>query len=393
MRCLFLFAIASIVACSTDGSVPTALVRDSAGVRIVENPSEAPAFDWVLEAEPTVEIGGSGLGEDYELYGVVSAARLSDGRIVIGNGGSHELRFYSEVGEYLSSVGREGEGPGEFSRMGWMQRVAEDSLFVYDYNLRRIAVFNGDGEFVRGVLLESTPELPFASPIGIYSDLSMLARGFADTRGEPIDGLQRYESPLYHLDANGMLLAELGMFSGDEVYYRAFNGGFSFFDAVFPKETRVFVRHDAMYVAANDNYEIRVLSPDGVPSMLVRRAHTQVSVTNGHLQLELDRRIAEAGSDEVSSIEEVFNEMPKPEFFPAYNHVHVDDNRHMWVQEYPFPESADATWSVFDSTGTLLGELNAPLGFEPYHIGDDFVLGKWSDELDIEYVRVYALKR
>ena len=393
MRYLALVAIVFLSGCSPDSTVPGTTVRDSSGVTIVENPKVAPEFDWALTDAPVVEIGGADLGEEYELYSVRSAERLSDGRIVIGNGGTHELRFYSPDGAFLRSAGGQGEGPGEFQNMGWMQRLPGDSLLVIDYDLQRLAVFNSDGDFVRGIRFESTADLPFSSPIGVFGDRSMLARGFADTRGERPEGLQRYESPLFHIDAGGLLITELGQFSGNEVYFKPFGGGFGFFDAVFPKSTRFVVRDESMFVAANDSFEIRILSPDGVPSKIVRRDHTPVPVTNEHLRIERDRRIAAAGSDERSSVEEVFDETPKPDFFPAYLHVRVDDNRNMWVQEYPIPGAAVAVWSVFDSTGTLIGALEAPLGFEPYHIGDDFLLGTWSDELDVEYVRMYGLRR
>ena len=65
--------------------------------------------------------------------------------------------------------------------------------------------------------------------------------------------------------------------------------------------------------------------------------------------------------------------------------------RHLQVD--PIPGATIALRSVFDSIGTLLGEVEAPLGFEPYHIGDDFLLGTWRDELDVEYVRLYSLHK
>ena len=68
-------------------------------------------------------------------------------------------------------------------------------------------------------------------------------------------------------------------------------------------------------------------------------------------------------------------------------------NENMWVQHYPIPGMTEAVWSVFDSGGTLLGEIAAPLGFEPHHIGDDFLLGTWRDELDVEYVQLYVLHK
>lgn len=393
MRCSTVLILAAAWACSPETGSTTATVRDSVGVRIVENPIHALALDWFLESEPAVQIGGTDVGELYELYAVRSAARLLDGRIVIANGGTQELRFYSPDGGYLNSAGGEGEGPGEFRRMGWMQRLAGDSLFVHDYGLRRISVFSGGGEFVRSIRLESTPDLPFASPIGVYADLTMLARGFANSGDTEPDGLQRYESPMYHLDSDGLLMTELGLFSGDETYYQAFEGGFRFYDAVFPRSTRFIVRDDVFYVAANDHCEIRLFSPAGELKRIVRRDHIAVVVTDEHLRLERDRRDAASGPTSSFVRLGVFDEIPKPEFFPAYLHLRVDDARNMWVQEFPVPGTTSAVWSVFDSTGVLLGEVEAPLRFEPYHIGDDFLLGMWRDELDVEYVRLYELNK
>lgn len=64
-----------------------------------------------------------------------------------------------------------------------------------------------------------------------------------------------------------------------------------------------------------------------------------------------------------------------------------------YLQRYPTPDATAALWSVFDATGTLRGEVEAPLGLEPYHIGDDFLLGTWRDELDVEFVRLYVLQK
>ncbi len=39
----------------------------------------------------------------------------------------------------------------------------------------------------------------------------------------------------------------------------------------------------------------------------------------------------------------------------------------------------------------MLGKVVFPVVFEPMHIGDDFVLGEWRDEFDVEHVRLYRL--
>jgi hypothetical protein len=110
-RCLALFAI-PLAACATDTPERLgAVVRDSGGVRIVENtsPQWLESQQWRLTEEPIVDIGGGDTAEE-QLHRVRGAARLSDGRIVVADGGSQELRFYAPSGEHERSAGGRGGG-------------------------------------------------------------------------------------------------------------------------------------------------------------------------------------------------------------------------------------------------------------------------------------------
>ena len=75
-------------------------VRDSAGVTIVENarPTTGSRLGWRVGEAPAVSIGTLEGDEVYQLYAVEDAARLSDGRIAIANGGTGEIRFFSAAG-------------------------------------------------------------------------------------------------------------------------------------------------------------------------------------------------------------------------------------------------------------------------------------------------------
>ena len=78
--------------------------RDSAGIRIVENaqPAWSASDALTLSAAPSLVIGNR-VGEAYEFSRVAGTARLSDGRIVIADGGSLQLRFYDASGSFLNS--------------------------------------------------------------------------------------------------------------------------------------------------------------------------------------------------------------------------------------------------------------------------------------------------
>jgi hypothetical protein len=57
-------------------------------------------------------------------------------------------------------------------------------------------------------------------------------------------------------------------------------------------------------------------------------------------------------------------------------------------------EDQPAPYYVFSPTGAWLGELTLPPHRVACHqIGNDFVLGVWVDELDVQYVRMYALEK
>src|SRR5688500_14863048 len=77
-------------ACGRDGGVEGgAAVRDSAGVRIVENaaPAWTEAQAWRVEAAPALDIGTAEGEGAYQFHLVAGVVRLSDGRIVVADRG------------------------------------------------------------------------------------------------------------------------------------------------------------------------------------------------------------------------------------------------------------------------------------------------------------------
>src|SRR5687768_145368 len=109
----------ALLACESDGDSTTrqSVVRDSASVTIVENAAPVwtdSAHAWRVETEPVVTIGVVEGAPEYQLFRVRHALRLDDGSILVADGGSRELRFYDSTGRHIRSIGRDGEGPGEF---------------------------------------------------------------------------------------------------------------------------------------------------------------------------------------------------------------------------------------------------------------------------------------
>ena len=87
--------------------------------------------------------------EGYLLHQVAGATRLADGRIVIANEGTLQLRYYDPEGTHLFDAGGEGEGPGEFESLAGFTRLPGDSLLVDSW--LRLSRFGPDGRHASSI--------------------------------------------------------------------------------------------------------------------------------------------------------------------------------------------------------------------------------------------------
>jgi hypothetical protein len=89
--------------------------------------------------------------------GIVTIAKLSDGRYVLTSGGEEdEFKVYASDGTFLQSVGGRGQGPGEFVDIVIL-RTYGDKLHVFDLVLRRHTVFSSDFSLIATSLLQFNP--------------------------------------------------------------------------------------------------------------------------------------------------------------------------------------------------------------------------------------------
>lgn len=87
---------------------------------------------WQLDHEPSLTLTSDRLPEGHELNGIYSALEMPDGSLLIANSGAHELLLVDSVGKYLSTIGRSGQGPGEFSDNLHLFHGGGDTVVVYD---------------------------------------------------------------------------------------------------------------------------------------------------------------------------------------------------------------------------------------------------------------------
>lgn len=380
-----------------DAGGDTATVRDSAGIQIVENRGGSWKNDggWRLSDEPTLQIGVAEGDPLYQMDRVRTALRMGDGRIVVANAGSQQIRWYDANGRHVASAGREGGGPGEFKGLSALRRLPGDSVLAYDMGAFRLSWFDPGGRFVRSAPLQPVGPVP-PRFVDRFADGSLLLSSSVRTLGNSTESGTRRDTLLFlRADAAGTPVDSLPMTPASEAAFQFFTEGgqirgMNILTLPFMRNVHTAAAGTRYWQGTNDAYEIVLRRADGTPERIVRRAVEPVPVNGAYMDSLRRVQAAEHGAEAAKSLDQV----QVPERLPAFDRLLVDDDAaNLWVQRAAWPGPVPSEWDVFDAEGQMLGTMEMPAGFRATQIGADFVLGVWSDEDGVEYVRMYRLTK
>ena len=310
-----LLALATLACQPDDRAVGNSgiAIRDSGGIRIIENASPPPGsrLDWQIGPEPTVSIGEVDGEEPYLLQGARDATRLSDGRIVVADVFLQELRVFDARGTYIETWGGAGEGPGEFTRLWEVGRWSGGSIFAGTTDSRDISIFASDGSFGRtfNIARHGGPLWTFFSPVAVTKDGSVLT----------VLGLRTGRTLVAELrDGEGTTIANFGSHPNWDLHTITVLGRSSSFRKIFGRSPVLSDETSGMSDAEAENHR-RFVRP-------------------------------------------IYESVPVAEHFPVFTSVITDALDHLWVGEYEAPgeERPGSLWTVFDPEGHALGFVETP---------------------------------
>jgi hypothetical protein len=397
---LLAFLSFSTSACNPDASSGSTVTRtDSAGVDIVENSGPPPADGggWAVSSEPSLSIG-TVEGEDvYQFFGVAGVHRFSDGRIGTADFGSRTVRIYAASGAHLQSFGQQGAGPEEFE-MPILAGAIGDTLVVADRAHHRLSLVHPDLGFV-GLARISDEVGGYLNPSGGFANGQTVYGGAFDMRriGELKNGMNRAGTFYRSAKLDGTLAADFGDKDGAEFFIKDMEGeGQESQPAVIPfgRNPMAAVSPSYFFFSDQDRYEIEAYDSSGRMVRVIRLPWDAIPVTSADGEQHIESVVEQVGSpDQEAGIRAYLGALPLPEAFPPHGRLLADQLDCLWVEDFQRPGVENRTWNVFDPEGELVGRVTLPERFNPVEIGADYVLGVGWDEMNVEYVRMYALTR
>lgn len=375
------------------GSEATTAVRDSAGIRIAEFSQDGLDETWTVATQPAFSLGSVDGPRETQFGRVAGVVRLRDGTVVVADDTESTLRFFGSDGRHVRSVGRKGNGPGEFEQIGGLWRFAGDSLAVWDVRQARLSVFSPRGDFVRTTLPSPGPPGSFAPMYGAFSDGSFVLGSGMDMGSIFAGGTRRFRDSilLVHYGSDGGALDTIGRFPGDERDAEVGGTGFSLNPVPFGKRTFVAVGGNRAFVVAGEG-QVLVLEPGARQSSILRQRSTPIPVTAEDVSAFRQDAVEAAPAGERPAVETRLRSLRFPETKPPFAGLQADDSGQVWLRVPGAPGGA-SRWIVVSATGEPLGRVDLPPGFVPYQVSSDGVLGVSRGESDEPYVHFYPITR
>jgi hypothetical protein len=416
-----LWAVAAVALCAcgvgSNSEQPTFVQRDSAGVHIVEStrPSWGEGDRWHIGTDPLFIIHAWEGGAVDRPLDPTSIDIDSRGRIIVGDGdlaGWQALLVYDSTGHFLFKAGGKGQGPGEFGQLWWARAYRGDSLVAFDMSGKRASVFDPDGNFARSVRLPSLEEPQPQRGMYAFSPSMEAAYGDGHFLASPVPfarlqidggpGPAWYHRLLFRLDATAQTWDTLGLFPHYQVYWSGTERESYPYGAV---SVRAVTDRD-LYVARGDAFEIRRYNSAGDLDRIVRRAFAKQVVSEEdraeyrEWSLSRMRSSPYASSHNLKRARRRLETAHFAQTAPALSAILIDEGDYLWAEEFRWfgrterpPTVRPAYWSVFDSSGVWLGNVEMPLGFILHAVGPDRVLGFMIDVDGINEIYAFPLDR
>lgn len=347
-----------------------------------------------VDAKPRLDLGES--GDASEVFNRIVAVRQDGaGRIIVAMRSPAELRVFDKTGRFVRTIGRNGQGPGEFQDITDVIVRPHDSLFVVDMRQRRFTSLGPDGSVASTSPLKPPfTSSPFSTSISSLDDGSVLiGYGF-------VSGLKPSKVPVSvpqivgRYSSTGARLDSLGSFFFSEHFYQVTPpelGGFAFWDRAFGRRGRILGTGNSFMTGDASAMEVRRFSPTGKLLEIHRIDAPAKNLTASQIEQYKQNEMEVAKPRERPVEQKRVDEMPYPAALPAYHQFLVDGRGRIWLHEYSYPAVMPPRWIVMDPKTRSARTVSLPARFKPFEITSTEILGVWLDTDDVEHVRAYRL--
>jgi len=326
---------------------------------IVSNPRDPaypPGKRIRIVFKEELSIGVEEGDDNYMFGGNVEVTADEKGCIFVLDWNQKRIQKYDPSGKYLFSIGRKGQGPGEFGNLWAMRIDAKGRIYVTDIANKRVSFFDKEtGRFQEAI----KPGVETGAVI-------LLSNGnyFSSTNvreDKPTGSV--FTVPYGIFDRNFKMVTE---FRRDQLNFQGlpepadrarFLAGIMSRSAFKPNIVTAVTGEEKIIVGFPDRYEFDVYDNSGKQLIKVRKEGESLPVTDRHMDYYFETQVLDFLTSMPSrpKDDDVRKAMVYPKFLPAYQRVIPMDNGFYFVVTDTLPKAS--TVDLFDSKGVYAGRF------------------------------------
>ncbi len=360
------------------------------------------ASRWIVDSQPERAYGWLEGEPDSEFSAVVGVVRGPNESIAVADQTFATITILAVDGSVLATMGRAGDGPGEFRTLAGIVASGEGRVVAFDRQHQRLSEWTFDGSLSDDARLSRTGAARRIGEVGRFADGSWFAReGDRIVAADP-GGVGRDTVGFHRLDQHGVVGEVLARVPGSLSSQFVVDGMSGMRGALFSPRALSAVRGNCLLLAAGDEPVVQIFHQTGTRRGELRLDIPVDRVTEEHRERWVAASVAAAGRamggeivPEAARMIEVMGEaVGMAERVPFANDLIVDELGYIWVQSWQLPDGPGSPeWRVFAETGRGIGTVRLPEGLRVLDISAEALTAVRTDELGRQFVQVHALER
>lgn len=379
---LFLFGIILFISCS---STPNEELSEE--LRNLENLTVYPADEvpeFMLNLQETARITDT----DDVILGRINGVRVDDsGRIFISDDSEKRINVYNSEGEFVTSMGRSGKGPGEFEYISNLS-LNESHAFAMDFGIRRINVFSLETlgfDFSIPMLKEGhqISELERYYPSSFY----LLESGeilvlYSQPFGRMDDESEQRYNRIYKVDQQGNIQPDqvLEVEPNEPLVYRTDNSVTVFGIPFGAKQNFSITADQKIAVNRSDQFLFKMYDESGNYERAFYHPFSPKELTRERAMNQFDNE----------NYRRAVRNYDLPESWPAINGFVTDDEGRFWVSTIVDDEDVYEWW-ILSSNGELLAKQIWPRSTSVQEVKNGYLYTREENDMGLIEIVKYRL--
>jgi hypothetical protein len=366
------------------------------GVEVVNNPKtpKNPSMRIVFKEDLTI---GVEEGDDNYMFGHRVYFNADDeGNIYVTDWDRKRIQKYDPQGKYVRTLGRSGQGPGEFQNVWDPEFDADGHLYVLDVAAYRMSFFDKEsGQFLKQIKIPSEFHPTLVNKRGYFvGDRAVVEDGPKGRKFTTTYGLFDDQAKILREFLTTVWEPKLGSGSGEAALVESLANTLS--DAAFkPYPNYLIASNDDIWFGYPETYEVRIYGPDGTPKKVIRRDYDPRPVTAVDKRRFLEEQESETFRflpPQAQAIKsKVIDAVRFPGNKPAYNSFILMENGWLAVV-VESPQKNVVVLDIFDDKGQYIAQFMADIPSEELFFKNGKAYALETNEAGYKFIKRYSFE-